>query len=417
MVPLRRRQPQDWHGLKRALLLIAVLVAPLVRAAPAAAAPAPPTAAIISPDLSGVAVEGAEYATAKARFDEIASTLAATQDTLATSANELVSLHADDTRLTNQLADETAARKQAVVAFSTAKTALRALAVDAYVHGAPDTRELDDIAVITKVMSEQTLTSAVSGEQVVRARDARNDVDRITTTLVADVTQRTDVRRRIVDVQATHDQAVADEAEQTVTLADRQADLDRARVTAKVVGEDFTLVALDAYWNASQALAATAPACGIPWWALAGITRVESHHGTFGGARLLADGTEDRSIVGVPLDGTNDTALIPDSDGGALDGDPVYDHAVGTMQFIPSTWKHWQQDGNGDHKDDPNNVYDAALAAAHYLCASGPMKTDAQLTRGFLSYNQSEAYAQEVLGFAKQYASFTIPPPSVASGG
>jgi membrane-bound lytic murein transglycosylase B len=87
------------------------------------------------------------------------------------------------------------------------------------------------------------------------------------------------------------------------------------------------------------------------------------------------------------------------------------------MQFIPSTWKHWQQDGNGDHKDDPNNVYDAALAAAHYLCASGPMKTDPQLTRGFLSYNQSEAYAQEVLGFAKQYASFTIPPPSVASGG
>ncbi len=38
---------------------------------------------------------------------------------------------------------------------------------------------------------------------------------------------------------------------------------------------------------------------------------------------------------------------------------------------------------------DPNNIYDAAAAAARYLCASGPMQTDDDMTRGFLSYNHS----------------------------
>ena len=38
------------------------------------------------------------------------------------------------------------------------------------------------------------------------------------------------------------------------------------------------------------------------------------------------------------------------------------------MQFIPSTWEWAGRDGNGDGKKDPNNIYDAALAAGHYLC-------------------------------------------------
>ena len=107
-----------------------------------------------------------------------------------------------------------------------------------------------------------------------------------------------------------------------------------------------------------------------------GITRIESRHGTYGGARLLANGDVDRRIVGIPLDGTNNTEVITDTDGGQYDGDPVYDRAVGPMQFIPSTWRRWAQDGNGDGVKDPNNIYDAADAAAHYLCASGSMRTD-----------------------------------------
>jgi hypothetical protein len=36
------------------------------------------------------------------------------------------------------------------------------------------------------------------------------------------------------------------------------------------------------------------------------------------------------------------------------------------------------------------------------------MKTDDQMRRGFLSYNQSDAYATAVLNYAKIYALFHI---------
>jgi hypothetical protein len=81
------------------------------------------------------------------------------------------------------------------------------------------------------------------------------------------------------------------------------------------------------------------------------------------------------------------------------------------MQFIPSTWVRWARDGNGDGRADPNNIYDAALAAASYLCHAGPMTDDAGLLRAFLSYNHSDAYAHEVLGFAKGYSAIVIPAP------
>ena len=86
------------------------------------------------------------------------------------------------------------------------------------------------------------------------------------------------------------------------------------------------------------------------------------------------------------------------------------------MQFIPSTWRRYATDGNGDGIADPNNIYDAAASAARYLCASGPMQTDDDMTRGFLSYNHSNSYAATVLRFAKGYAALPLN-LSVASGG
>jgi hypothetical protein len=90
-------------------------------------------------------------------------------------------------------------------------------------------------------------------------------------------------------------------------------------------------------------------------------------------------------------------AVVRDTDGGAYDGDPVYDRAVGPMQFIPSTWAHWGADGNGDGRDDPDNVFDAALAAGRYLCAGGRDLSDpAQLDRAVLGYNASQEYLRTV---------------------
>lgn len=126
---------------------------------------------------------------------------------------------------------------------------------------------------------------------------------------------------------------------------------------------------LAAYRRAEQAVGASDPRCGLRWQLLAAIGKVES--GQARGGQVDAAGTTLRPILGPVLDG-NGFANISDTDGGAYDGDARYDRAVGPMQFIPSTWAAWGQDGNGDGKRDPGNVYDAALAAGRYLCSRHP---------------------------------------------
>jgi membrane-bound lytic murein transglycosylase B len=39
-------------------------------------------------------------------------------------------------------------------------------------------------------------------------------------------------------------------------------------------------------------------------------------------------------------------------------------------QFVPATWRQLGRDGNGDGIKDPNNMWDATLAAGGYLCES-----------------------------------------------
>ena len=163
-------------------------------------------------------------------------------------------------------------------------------------------------------------------------------------------------------------------------------------------------VAVEAYKRAAATLAVSDAACHLPWQLLAAIGRVESDNGQFGGAMLLADGYGTQPIYGIPLDGRDGVALIRDTDGGKLDGDPNFDRAVGPMQFIPSTWAEYGVDGNGDGKKDPNNIFDAALAAAGYLCAGGgDLANPAQETAAVLSYNDADEYARVVLTLAASY--------------
>ena len=108
--------------------------------------------------------------------------------------------------------------------------------------------------------------------------------------------------------------------------------------------------------------------------------------------------------MGPSLDGDG-FAAIGDTDGGALDHDASWDHAVGPMQFIPSTWRLVGRDGNGDGTADPFNIDDAALSAATYLCARGRDLTTAQgWTDAIYSYNQSDAYIRQVRDQATTYA-------------
>jgi hypothetical protein len=164
-------------------------------------------------------------------------------------------------------------------------------------------------------------------------------------------------------------------------------------------------VVLRAYKQAEARLAVSDPGCGVPWTLLAAIGRVESNHGRFGGAELRDDGSATRRIRGIPLDGRPNVALIRDSDGGALDGDTVYDRAVGPMQFIPSTWRAVNADGNGDGFGDPNNMFDAAQGAAEYLCTgTSDLRDPARAAQAVRRYNNADSYVRVVLGLARMYA-------------
>ncbi|MCF3184713.1 lytic murein transglycosylase, partial [Streptomyces polychromogenes] len=158
---------------------------------------------------------------------------------------------------------------------------------------------------------------------------------------------------------------------------------------------------LAAYRRAEQRVGEDDPGCGLRWQLLAAIGKVES--GQADGGRVDANGTTLRPILGPVLDG-NGFANISDTDGGAYDGDARHDRAVGPMQFIPSTWAAWGQDGNGDGRRDPDNVYDAALAAGRYLCAGNrDLRTGDGLDRAVLSYNQSAEYLRTVRSWYAYY--------------
>ena len=74
------------------------------------------------------------------------------------------------------------------------------------------------------------------------------------------------------------------------------------------------------------------------------------------------------------------------------------------MQFIPSTWEKWGSDANGDDVADPNQIDDAALTTARYLCASGSMTSPEGWRAGVYSYNHDNDYVDKVAKVANGYA-------------
>ena len=183
-------------------------------------------------------------------------------------------------------------------------------------------------------------------------------------------------------------------------------------------GRAIPALSLRAYREAAAWAAGYAPDCRLSWTVLAGIGRIESDHGLFGGAatRFSAAGAVSPPIIGPPLDGRG-VAAIPDSDGGRWDGDTVWDRAVGPMQFLPGTWRSLGRDGNGDQVADPNNLFDAAVSAAGYLCLSGGNLSDpVQLRQAVYGYNHSWPYVDAVLGWAGLYQGGVVPGPPVPTG-
>ncbi len=169
---------------------------------------------------------------------------------------------------------------------------------------------------------------------------------------------------------------------------------------------DVPARALQAYGQADLAVKQEQPDCNLSWVTVAGLARIESNHGRYRGASIADNGDVTPRVIGVPLDGTGGNRTIGDTDRGVLDGDSALDRAVGPLQFIPSTWAKWRSDGNGDGVADPNNIFDAALAAGRYLCAGGrDLATGPGWRAAVLSYNNSDEYGRRVYAAADSYAS------------
>ncbi|SEM72309.1 NlpC/P60 family protein [Streptacidiphilus jiangxiensis] len=168
-------------------------------------------------------------------------------------------------------------------------------------------------------------------------------------------------------------------------------------------------VLLSAYNNAVANLPKLRPNCtGMTWSLLAAIGEVESTQAA--GSSIAANGDINPPIYGPVLDGSgvggNTTAVYNTTDAEKqLDGGSTYARAMGPMQFMPATWISDGQDGNSDGARNPQNVFDAALTTATYLCGTGTtdLSKPDQVNAAILRYNHSQAYVDEVLKWKTTY--------------
>jgi membrane-bound lytic murein transglycosylase B len=186
--------------------------------------------------------------------------------------------------------------------------------------------------------------------------------------------------------------------------AEPTIDADAVWVARIATATGVPALALGAYARATIVTAATDPQCNLGWNTLAALGWAESAHGTVGGGILDDSGVVAPPIVGPALDGRRFNA-IRDTDAGLLDGDATWDRAVGPLQFLPDTWARYGADGDGDGIADPQNIYDASLAAASYLCAvAGDVSSANAWTAAVAAYNPNDEYVGRVRERAIEYA-------------
>jgi hypothetical protein len=203
-------------------------------------------------------------------------------------------------------------------------------------------------------------------------------------------------------------------------IAPGVGDGDTESIVASASTSGIPSAALAAYQRAETVINAADPGCHLDWQLLAAIGRVESNHGRADGNTLDDNGLATPGIYGVALNGSNNTTEIVDTDAGAFDGDQAYDRAVGPMQFIPSTWSVVGVDADGDGVRNPQDIDDAALGTAVYLCSgSDDLGTDAGRRAAVHRYNHSDSYVDLVLQIMDAYeqGDFTsIPNGTVLAG-
>ncbi len=176
------------------------------------------------------------------------------------------------------------------------------------------------------------------------------------------------------------------------------------RVVSIASASGIPAVALAAYQRAVTVIGDADRDCHLPWQLVAAIGRVESDHGRANGSTLTDAGIAHPGIYGPALDGRHGATTIRDTDAGHYDHDARFDRAVGPMQFIPSTWAIVGVDGDDDGQRNPQDIYDAALASAVYLCAgTDDLATTAGQNAAVFRYNHSRRYVALVIAIERAY--------------
>ena len=367
----------------------------------------------VSPRLWAVPVDDPDYRGATEQYRLVDSRLAQARAAFAAAQASLEQLGPAEARLTGRLAELERRRTKVAARLDALRTGVRELAVAQYVQGGLGT-PVDpglDLGAVTDRRRRRVLVEVAHEERLATVAALSAVQAELDAAWESTAAERAEVQRRATEADVARARAISDAEQARAELAVLAARAADARLEAPVVGLDMAFVVLDAYVRAADVLAAEAPGCRIRWQVLAAVGRTESTHGTEGGARVLGSGQVTRPIIGIPLDGTRGTMAIPDTDAGTLDRDQVWERAIGPMQFIPASWRSYGRDGNLDGVADPQNVYDAALAAAGYLCRVQPLEGDDALRRAFLLYNNSRVYAEVVLERTKAYdAALALPP-------
>ncbi|UDY36444.1 lytic transglycosylase domain-containing protein [Dermatobacter hominis] len=389
---------------------MAVIGAALVLGAalllPSQPAPPPPVPVGLSPEVAALPASSRTLDAAESRRDAAMATRDRDVADLADTQRSLGSVQEEARATAGLLGRRRAELAKVEAALEVRRRAVRAIAAEWFVSGTADDRSMDPALgadELQELRRQAVLGDAAAGAagDAVAFLSARADALRAEVERLARGGERLGGRVDELTTRAT--ELTADVQADEAAVASAEEAVTSARLNATVDGTDISTVALDAYWRAQRALALTDPGCRVSWWALAGIGRTESRHGTYLGSEVAADGAVTPPILGPPLDGSNGFRVVADSDGGALDGDATTDRAVGPMQFLPSTWRTVGRDGNGDGRADPDNVYDAALGAGAYLCRSGDLSGEAGLRSAYLTYNRSQTYVDTVIGFAHGY--------------
>ena len=136
---------------------------------------------------------------------------------------------------------------------------------------------------------------------------------------------------------------------------------------------------------------------GLPWQVLAAIGYLESRHAA--GRADPRTGDVNPPITGAPLDGNGGRARIADAS--SPDG---WMHALGPMQFLPTTWRTWARLAPGRPAGtvpSPQNAWDSIYTAAAYLCRGAPHVAD--LRASINSYAGSTDYYPRVMAKAAEY--------------